>query len=65
MFLKEVYSADGHTFLRSEEAEPLCSHDFCDACGDCLACYGNDECRTRGTHRWIVYADEAGVPPNV
>jgi hypothetical protein len=23
---------------------PICGEDFCDSCGDCLACYGEDVC---------------------
>lgn len=23
---------------------PLCGIDFCEECGDCLSCYGNDDC---------------------
>ena len=38
---------------------PECGLDFCDACGDCLACYGDDPCTGAddGVHMW-VYRDE-------
>jgi hypothetical protein len=36
---------------------PFCGEDFCDGCGDCLYCYGNDWC-PNGGHTWIVYDDE-------
>lgn len=38
---------------------PLCG-DYCDACGDCLHCYGEDACGHRGDegHTWIVYAEQ-------
>src|SRR5262245_11857575 len=38
-------------------AEPKCGEDFCDHCGDCLACYAEDGC-PRGFHTWCVYANE-------
>lgn len=42
------------------EAEPECGRDFCDSCGDCLACYGGDPCfgsSLEGDHAWFVYKD--------
>lgn len=42
--------------------DPECGEDFCDRCGDCLACYGNDPCwdggEEPGTHSWFVYAED-------
>jgi len=32
---------------------PLCGEDFCDECGDCLQCYGDDPC-FGGVHSWII-----------
>lgn len=29
---------------------PICCEDFCDDCGDCLVCYGEDPCRDGGKH---------------
>jgi hypothetical protein len=40
-------------------AEPRCGEDFCDWCGDCLRCYGNDPCPRGGEHAWVIYADQA------
>lgn len=39
---------------------PECGRDFCDACGDCLACYGGDPCwpRHKGPHLWVRYGDK-------
>lgn len=31
-----------------------CGEDFCDRCGDCLACYGDDPCLDEGNHDWPV-----------
>jgi len=48
--------------LRVVDAEPDCGVDFCDACGDCLHCYGGDPCYKGGgeygEHLWIKYVDE-------
>lgn len=42
--------------LRHEEPEPVCGKDFCEQCGDCLACYGSDPCvhTEDGRHVWVV-----------
>jgi hypothetical protein len=48
---------------RIEALKPECSKDFCDGCGDCLACYGGMACyRTDPpdeAHTWVVYADQS------
>ena len=56
---RHVYSHDGLTLLRVEEANPVCG-DHCDACGDCLYCYGENPCLDSkdGQHFWVVYEDE-------
>lgn len=50
-------------FIKSVDAEPECGKDFCDSCGDCLHCYGGDECleNANGKHFWVEYieSDEA------
>ena len=51
-----VYDAAGRVGL-VENAVPVCGTDFCDGCGDCLACYGSDPCPD-GVHAWYLYADE-------
>jgi hypothetical protein len=35
---------------------PVCGEDFCDTCGDCLACFGEDKClfEPDGRHIWVV-----------
>ena len=54
---KHIYTNDGSTLLDVVEAEPECGKDFCDTCGDCLACYGEDECPNGNIeHYWIEYA---------
>jgi hypothetical protein len=41
------------------EAKPVCGTDYCDDCGDCLACCSADLCRVSkdGTHRWVTYIE--------
>jgi hypothetical protein len=36
------------------ERAPECGRDFCDQCGDCLACYASDPCHesSDGVHTW-------------
>jgi len=56
-----VYDLTGTRLLRVEEAEPVCGHDFCEACGACLACEGGERCwssrETDGEHFWVVYEE--------
>jgi hypothetical protein len=58
-----VYKADDDFHcdtLLEIEAEPVCGEDFCDGCGDCLACQGHgieDWCSGWGSS-WVIYADE-------
>lgn len=49
-----VEQSDG-SFL-TENREPICGQDFCDACGDCLHCSGGDECLDDSDgHVWMIY----------
>jgi len=61
---RHVYAQDGVTVLRIERAEPECGHDFCDSCGDCLACYADDTCYSSedGEHFWVIYEGRDGPP---
>ena len=34
------------------ERPPSCGEDFCEDCGDCIACYGGDPCRNDQQHDW-------------
>ncbi len=44
------------------DAATICGKDFCDQCGDCLHCYGEDPCYRYGDeetgHSWVVYANQ-------
>lgn len=57
-----IYDHSGINYLRWEEREPTCGEDFCDRCGDCLACDGDGPCYGSGSaddnpggHWWVVY----------
>ena len=54
-----IYTADGLTLLRTVERKPVCEVDFCDTCGDCLSCYGEDPCtgNKNGEHMWVQYGE--------
>lgn len=53
---KQIFNENG-LFLRVDDAEPICEQDFCDTCGDCLSCYGDDPCvlSEGGKHLWVGY----------
>jgi len=34
--------------LKYPKGYPECGVDFCEVCGDCIACYGGDPCYTGG-----------------
>ena len=53
-----VFSAG--VFAGEVDMEPECGVDFCDICGDCLACYGGDDCYL-AEHRWAVYLEDEGL----
>jgi hypothetical protein len=59
MMVKHIFDKNGTKLLRTEIAEPECGKDFCDNCGDCLACDSNycQDCS------WVVY--EENEEPNV
>lgn len=55
--IAQVEQPDG-TFV-DEERVPECGEDFCERCGDCLACQG-DVCYVSDSenlvgHVWVVY----------
>ena len=54
---KLIYDFYGEKLLREEIADPVHGKDFCDRCGDCLDCYGDDPCSDGGDHVWIEYED--------
>jgi len=55
--LKEIYNEEGTKYIRGEQATPVCGVDFCDNCGDCLACYGEFECHDASSHQWVQYGE--------
>lgn len=54
--IKEIFDESGETLIRTEQATPVYGEDFCDDCGDCLACQDEDEC-PGGVHRWVQYGE--------
>ena len=46
--------------IRVENGEPRCGVDFCDTCGDCLYCYGEDRCylNADGEHMWVMTEEQ-------
>ena len=53
---RHVYDQRGETLIRKEEADPTCGKDFCDRCGDCLACFGCG-CIEGGECFWVKYGE--------
>lgn len=39
---------------KTEERAPECGS-FCDTCGDCMYCFGEDPCTDGGAHTWVIY----------
>lgn len=39
----------------NNDPAPVCGEDFCEECGDCLVCYGEDRCQVSedGKHSWV------------
>lgn len=60
---EDPFSGDGYLYklLRIEEAVPGCCQDFCETCGDCLACHGNDECFDGIEHYWAIYVEHEDI----
>ncbi|KKM20120.1 hypothetical protein LCGC14_1648710 [marine sediment metagenome] len=51
-----LFDSQGVRKLLTFEAQPVCSVDYCDVCGDCLICYGVDDCYYGGSHLWVLHA---------
>lgn len=51
------WEPDPSNVIYREEVEvvPVCGEDYCERCGDCLACYGEDACFVADDHEhWLV-----------
>ncbi len=48
--------------LVEKSMKPVCGEDFCDTCGDCLNCYGDDPCYHgdgfKAKHVWVFYQED-------
>ena len=56
--LASVYADDGRELLGTVELDVKCGQAFCDTCGDCLVCYGEDPCGGTGPpggHYFVIY----------
>jgi hypothetical protein len=61
---KHIYERMSNKLLRVEEAEPVCAEDFCDRCGDCLACYGAEPCiGNEPEHYWVEFVEPVKPEP--
>lgn len=57
--LKSVIDNKTDEVIEVIEATPICGEDFCDSCGDCLYCYGGDDCYySDGGHYWVEYVND-------
>ncbi len=56
---KHIFNDDG-SLKEVVKATPVCMEDFCDSCGDCLVCNGEDDCGgiKNNEHYWVEYLDE-------
>lgn len=66
MSRRAVYDYRGVDLQGYEEHTEVCGQDFCDTCGDCLVCYGDDPCPD-GMHqsvRYLVYGETFVPSPN-
>ena len=54
------YLNEDLTTHHTADEEPVHGEDFCDSCGDCLSCYGDDRCTGTkdGTHFWVKYHED-------
>lgn len=56
--IASVEMPDG-SYRDVEMGEPTCGQDFCDDCGDCLACQPHgEEAWCSGVSRWVIYKDD-------
>jgi hypothetical protein len=54
--MASVYADNGRDLLGTVELDIKCGQAWCDTCGDCLVCYGNDPCLPGGgSHYFVIY----------
>jgi hypothetical protein len=64
--IAEVEKPDG-SWERREMGDPVCHEDFCDGCGNCLACQRHDDadwCPDQ-VSRWVIYLTSPRNPYHV
>lgn len=63
--IRHTYDHAGLILIRKERADPNCGEDFCNNCGDCLACYREDPCgNPNSTHFWVKYGEDPKEAPS-
>jgi hypothetical protein len=65
--IASVEKLDG-TCEDREMGEPVCGQDFCDGCGDCLACqYHTDAewCNAGSQSWWVIYLNNPKNPYHI
>ena len=56
-----VFAFDGRELLGTVEVDIKCGQAYCDTCGDCLYCYGEDDCLPGGgSHYFVIYEWDLG-----
>lgn len=60
--MKASIQQDDDSFI-TQDLNPICGVDICDACGDCLHCYGENACVMASAnadpiHMFIVYKED-------
>lgn len=57
--LRYIADYNGKLTGETENSDPVCGKDFCDTCGDCLACFWEDDCNGEEgqNHFWVRYLD--------
>jgi hypothetical protein len=46
--------------LDIKPTEIKCGEVFCEQCGDCIYCYGENECMVDGPYHWYTWPKEEG-----
>ncbi|MBZ0292493.1 MAG: hypothetical protein K8L99_07980 [Anaerolineae bacterium] len=56
-----IYDEKTDEFMGTANLAPVCGEDYCESCGECLACCGEDSCWIydveQDEHFWVVYVN--------
>lgn len=55
-----IVDRESDEIVEETTAIPVCGNDLCEECGDCIHCFGGNECAfTKDKqHVWMRYGDE-------